>query len=106
MNRELLLMAWRSLGANKLRSALTTSGISIGIFSVISVMTAISGLQTSIESGLSFLGSNIFQFSKYRAGFNVVGDAALLNRRNIDYTNYLDFLRLMSDEAEVICPKT
>jgi putative ABC transport system permease protein len=102
---EIVKMAFRSLGANKLRSALTTSGISIGIFSVISVMTAISGLQTSIESGLSFLGSNIFQFSKYGIGFNVAGDASLRNRRNIDYSCYLKFVRLMGDKADVICPK-
>ena len=34
-------MAWSSLGANKLRSALTMLGITIGVFSVISVMTEI-----------------------------------------------------------------
>src|SRR5207302_1517318 len=63
--REIILMAWSSLGANKLRSALTMLGITIGVFSVISVMTAIGALQNSIESGISFLGSNIFQFAKY-----------------------------------------
>src|SRR5438045_8577265 len=63
--REILAMALQSLGANKLRSGLTMVGITIGVFSVISVMTAIGALQTSIESGISFLGSNIFQFAKY-----------------------------------------
>ena len=58
---EIAKMAWKALGVNKLRSGLTTSGITIGIFSIISVMTAISALQTSIETGLSFLGSNTFQ---------------------------------------------
>src|SRR5437868_13311458 len=80
---EIVMMAWRSLGANKLRSGLTISGIMIGIFSVISVMTTISALQASIETGLSFLGSNMFQFSKYPAGFNAVGDNRFTNRRNI-----------------------
>ena len=59
---ESIKMAWKGLGANKLRSALTTCGISIGVFSIISVMTAISGWQTSMETGLSYLGSNTFQF--------------------------------------------
>ena len=102
---EIIKMAVKSLGANKLRSALTTSGITIGIFSVISVMTVISGLETSIEAGLSFLGSDIFQFSKYKTGFNVMGDESLRNRRNIDYHCYIDFARLMGDKVEVICPK-
>jgi len=102
---EIVKMAWKSLGVNRLRSALTTSGITIGIFSIISVMTTISALQTSIETGLSFLGSNTFQFSKYPNGIKVWGDEKYRNRRKIDYQTYLDFARIMGDEAQVICPK-
>jgi putative ABC transport system permease protein len=102
---ELVKMAWKALGANKLRSTLTTSGITIGIFSIISVMTAISALQTSIETGLSFLGSNTFQFSKYPSGIKVWGDEKYRNRRNIDFQTYSKFARLIADEADVICPK-
>ncbi|MBV9489527.1 MAG: ABC transporter, partial [Verrucomicrobia bacterium] len=102
---EVAAMAWRSLGANKLRSGLTISGITIGIFSVISVMTTISALEASIETGLTFLGSNIFQFAKYPTGFRAMGDPRFKNRRNITYADYLNFARLMSSEAEVICPK-
>jgi len=103
---EIVGMAWRALGANKLRSALTTSGITIGIFSVISVMTTISALQDSIETGLTFLGSNIFQFSKWPAGtFNTFGDDRFKNRRNIDYATYLEFARLMKDMVDLTVPK-
>ena len=72
--REIIVMALTSLGANKLRSALTMTGITIGVFSVISVMTAIGALQSSIESGISFLGSNIFQFAKYPANMSAGGN--------------------------------
>jgi len=41
---EMIKMALSSLGANKLRSALTMLGITIGVFSVISVMTAIGSI--------------------------------------------------------------
>jgi putative ABC transport system permease protein len=102
---ELVKMAGKALGANKLRSALTISGITIGVFSIISVMTAISALQASIETGLSFLGSNIFQFSKYPTGISVQGDEKYRNRRNIDYQTYAKFARLVGDEVDVICPK-
>jgi len=102
---ELVKMAWKALGANKLRSTLTTSGITIGIFSIISVMTAISALQASIETGLSFLGSNTFQFSKYPNGIKIWGDEKYRNRKNIDYQTYSKFARLMADEVDVICPK-
>src|SRR5437667_12024230 len=70
---EIIKMAWSSLGANKLRSALTMLGITIGVFSVISVMTAIGSLQYSIENGIIFLGSNIFQFAKYPANMSASG---------------------------------
>jgi len=102
---EIAKMAWKALGVNRLRSALTTSGITIGIFSIISVMTAISALQSSIETGLSFLGSNTFQFSAYPSGIQVWGDEKYRNRMKIDYQTYLNFARIMGDAAEVICPK-
>ena len=98
-------MAWKALGANKLRSTLTASGITIGIFSIISVMTAISGLESSMQTGLSILGSNIFQFSKYPIGIKIEGDERYRNRRNIDYGTYLKFARMMGDKAQMVCPK-
>ena len=57
--QETLRMALSSLGVNKLRSFLTMLGITIGVFSVIGVMTAVSALRNSIETGLSLLGSNM-----------------------------------------------
>ena len=49
MLKEILRMAFSSLGVNKLRSFLTMSGITIGVFSVIGVMTVVSALRGSIE---------------------------------------------------------
>src|SRR5437667_10599066 len=106
--REIILMAWSSLGANKLRSALTMLGITIGVFSVISVMTAIGALQNSIESGISFLGSNIFQFAKYPVNVDAGGEAKkkFQNRRNITYRQALRYYELMQGNAQEICLKT
>jgi putative ABC transport system permease protein len=106
--REIITMAVISLGANKLRSALTMTGITIGVFSVISVMTAIGALQTSIESGISFLGSNIFQFAKYPANVNAGGRAQKKyeNRHNISYRQALKYYELMEGNAREICLKS
>jgi len=106
--REIIAMALTSLGANKLRSALTMTGITIGVFSVISVMTAIGALQASIESGISFLGSNIFQFAKYPANVNAGGRAQKKyeNRHNISYRQALKYYQLMEGEAREICLKS
>lgn len=105
--REILTMAMQSLGANKLRSGLTMMGITIGVFSVISVMTAIGALQSSIEGGISFLGSNIFQFAKYPVSGGQGGRNAQKyeNRRNITYPQALRYQHLMEGIARDVCLK-
>src|SRR5437588_8678235 len=97
---EMIKMALSSLGANKLRSALTMTGITIGVFSVISVMTAIGALQNSIENGISFLGSNIFQFAKYPANVSAGGNGQkkYQNRRNITYRQALRYYQLLEGD--------
>jgi putative ABC transport system permease protein len=105
--REIIAMALSSLSANKLRAALTMIGITIGVFSIISVMTAIGALQNSIENGLSFLGSNIFQFGKYPVNINASGEIKkkYQNRRDISYRQALHYYELMQGNAREICLK-
>jgi putative ABC transport system permease protein len=105
--REIISMALGSLGANKLRAALTMIGITIGVFSVISVMTAIGALQNSIETGISFLGSNVFQFAKYPVNIDAGGETKkkYQNRRNITYRQALRYYELMQGNAQEICLK-
>ena len=105
--REIISMALGSLGTNKLRAALTMIGITIGVFSVISVMTAIGALQNSIETGISFLGSNVFQFAKYPVNIDAGGETKkkYQNRRNITYRQALRYYELMQGSAQEICLK-
>src|SRR6266849_4437836 len=105
--REIIAMALSSLGANKLRAALTMTGITIGVFSIISVMTAIGALQNSIENGISFLGSNIFQFAKYPVNIDTGGETKkkYQNRRNVTYRQALRYYELMQGDAAEICLK-
>ena len=106
---EIIKMALSSLGANKLRSALTMIGITIGVFSVISVMTAIGALQNSIENGISFLGSNIFQFAKFPVNIDAGGGEVkkkYQNRRDITYLQAQHYAKLMDGYAREICFKS
>ncbi len=102
---ETLRMALGSLGVNKLRSALTMLGITIGVFSVIGVMTAVTALRGSIETGLSFLGSDIFQFSKWPSGFQSGGNnwRQYAIRRNITLAQGLRYQHLMEGTSDVVC---
>ncbi|HEY6191087.1 MAG TPA: ABC transporter permease [Bacteroidota bacterium] len=62
--RESLSMALVAVRTNRLRSILTLLGISVGVFSIIAVMTAMGVLVNGIESGISQLGANTFQIQR------------------------------------------
>ena len=89
MIRESMRMTVEAIIQNKLRSILTLLGISIGVFSVIGVMTAIRTLETSIESGLNVFGTNTFMIQKTPAiQFGPGSRSKYRNRKNIDYRQY------------------
>ena len=91
--KESFRMAIDAIRQNKLRSILTLLGISIGVFSVIGVMTAIRTLESSVESGLNVFGTNTFVIQKWPAIMTDHGDEKYRNRKNIDYPQYEEFKR-------------
>ncbi len=103
--REIMRMALNALRTNRLRSILTMLGVTIGVFSVIGVMTALSVISGSIETGLSFLGSNLFQFAKYPLINSRDPDEQFKNRRNITLDQANEYKRLMEHDAGAICLK-
>jgi putative ABC transport system permease protein len=103
---EILRIAFSSIGVNKLRSLLTMLGITIGVFSVIGVMTTVSALRSSIETGLSFLGTNFFQFGKYPTGISGGSNRRQIEmRRDITLAQAMRYQQLMEGTADVICLK-
>ncbi len=64
---ESFVMAMAALAAHKLRSALTLVGVTVGVFSIILVMTTMRGLQQNIETELGGLGANTFTIEKWPA---------------------------------------
>lgn len=105
--KETFWFALNALRANKLRSALTMTGITIGVFSVISVMTATGAMQSTIESGLNIFGSNIFQFAKYGIvnGGGAKDVAKYQNRRNITYAEANAYAQKMRATGTKVCLK-
>jgi putative ABC transport system permease protein len=90
--KESFTMAMSAIRGNKLRSSLTLLGIVIGIFSIISVMTAIGVLQSAIEEGVMQLGANTFQIQKYPPGGPGGGGRErwrFRNRKDITYEQAL-----------------
>jgi len=58
--RESVKMALETVRANKLRSGLTILGIVIGVSTVITISSVISGLNNRVSAWVSSLGSNVF----------------------------------------------
>lgn len=54
---------FRSINANLLRSVLTALIVAIGIASLVGILTAIDGIQSSVTSSFSSLGANSFTIS-------------------------------------------
>lgn len=83
---QVFSLSLQSLKNNKLRTSLTILGIVVGIFSIIVIMTIITMLQNSIESGLSMLNKNTFQIEKFSRMQEGGADAERILRNRKDLT--------------------
>lgn len=63
--REGLRIAFNAIGANKLRSVLTTLGIVIGIVVVTLMATVIEGMSAALNSSIQSLGADTYYVSKW-----------------------------------------
>ncbi len=63
--KESAFFAFTSLVANKLRTVLTLLGITIGIFAIISVFTAVDSLERQIRTSVASLGENVVYIQKW-----------------------------------------
>lgn len=62
---ESLLLALAALKANRLRTSLSLAGITIGIFTIISVFTLVDTIEAYIKDSISELGDNIIFVQKW-----------------------------------------
>ncbi len=62
---ESIRFAWHSLTANKLRTFLSLLGITIGIFSIITVFTVVDSLESNVRKSVASLGDNVIFIQKW-----------------------------------------
>lgn len=65
MIKENMLMSYSSLKLNKLRTLLSLSGITIGIFAIISVFTILDSMKREIRTSIESLGNNVVYVQKW-----------------------------------------
>ena len=68
--KEGIIFAFHSVIVNKLRTFLSLFGITIGIFSIISVFTVLDWMEKSIKDSISTLGDNVIYVQKFPWSFD------------------------------------
>lgn len=80
---ESIKLAFNSIRGSKLRSILTLLGITVGLFSIIIVMTALTAIQQNIEDVFNSIGSNNFVIQKFAFQIGNPHNQKYRNRRNL-----------------------
>lgn len=63
--RESFLFSWQALTVNRLRTALSLAGVSIGIFSIIFVLSVVDSLEADMKESLETIGSDVVFIQKW-----------------------------------------
>lgn len=98
---ESIRQAWQQLVANKLRTFLSLLGISIGIFCIIGVQTAVDSLEADVRGSMEKLGDDVLYVQKF--DWSDVGEKwwEYLRRPNVDFDDY-EQIRDKVETAEVV----
>jgi len=87
---ESLGFAWKALKSNLLRTILSLLGVTIGIFSIIAVLTLVDSLERNIRDSFNFLGSDIIYLDKWPFTGGNTRDwwKDFIRRPNVSYNEY------------------
>jgi len=96
--KEGLLISFRAIRANKMRSVLTTLGIVIGIVSVTLMATAIEGVNRAFDKSAAAFGTDVLYVQKFPWVSNDDW-ATIRNRRNLEvaYAAKIERQAMLSD---------
>ncbi len=100
--KEGLIIAFRAIRANKMRSVLTTLGIVIGIVSVTLMATAIEGVNRAFDKSAAAFGTDVLYVEKWPWVSNEDW-ATIRNRRNLE-VQYAPKIERQSVFAEAVAP--
>ncbi|MBG0858732.1 MAG: ABC transporter permease [Bacteroidales bacterium] len=101
--KESLLFAINSVVVNKLRTFLSLFGITIGIFSIISVFTVLDWMEKSIRDSIASIGDNVIYVQKFPWSFDPnLAWWDIIRWPSISTSDYEAILR-KSTKAETAC---
>jgi len=101
---ESLGFAWKALKSNILRTVLSLLGVTIGIFSIIAVLTLVDSLERNIRDSFNFLGSNVIYLDKwpFTGGNSRDWWKDFIKRPNVSYSEY-KFLKANLKTGSHVC---
>ena len=99
--REAARIAWAALQANRMRSALTTLGIVIGVVTVTLMGTAITGINTAFRKSIAGIGADVLFIQRCSWFTDEAGWRASRNRRPLTLQNARDVERLSTFASAV-----
>ena len=96
-------MSLQELKNNKLRSALSLTGVAFGIFCIISVLALVNSLQTKVEDDIKQFGTNTIYIDKWDySGGNDYPWWKYMNRPTPKYDE-VNFIKEKSTLAKYVC---
>ncbi len=101
---ETFKLTIQQLWLNKLRTFLSLFGITVGIFSIISILTAVDALKNNINQSISSLGDNILFVNKWAWTFDGPSDYPwwkYFQRPNVKLEDY-KYIQTKSKLAEYV----
>jgi putative ABC transport system permease protein len=100
--KENVVISYRAITSNKLRSLLATLGIVIGITAVTLMQTAIEGINQAFESSIAAVGADVLYVQKFE-WFGREDFSFYRNRKDITTQQY-EFLKRNSQTSVSMCP--
>lgn len=100
--KENIIISYKAITSNKMRSMLATLGIVIGIIAVTLMQTAIEGINRAFEESIASIGADVLYVQKFE-WFGSEDFEVYRNRKDITMQNY-EFLKNHLQSASSICP--
>ena len=101
--KESIIFAFNALIANPIRTLLSLLGVTIGIFTIIAVLSVVDSLEKSVKSSFNFLGTNNLRVEKWPWDFDNPGYEwwKFWKRPHPTYNEYL-FLKKNLKNADAV----
>src|SRR5258708_34143515 len=97
--RDTLQLAADAIRAHKLRASLTILGLTMGVATLVTVMTIVQGANVYVEQKIANLGTNVFRVAKMP--FAVVDFELLIKAQKNKRLEYADFLAVTERKSEI-----